>query len=189
MHSSIYADHILRSLALTVARNEVGAQRPVHELLASEGLTQQEYDLIATNPQYLRYVEGYKTDLKDNGYSFAAKSKVLAEDLLPTAYHLAKDKDTPSAVKVKILENLVEWADLKPKRTAEGLSGPQYGISIVINGTSMSAVSANPTKKAQDVVDISAATIQLPTAPPKLPSPIIFDEPDSYEYAGEDVYL
>lgn len=189
MHNSISADHVLKSLALTVARNDVGAMRPVHELLASEGLTQSEYDEIAKNPQFRRYVDAYANDLRDNGYSFAAKSKVLAEDLLPTAYHMARDPETPAAVRAKILENLVEWADLKPKRTAEVSGGPSYGISIVINGTTATAISTKHVKEAQDVQEKAQATLTLPAAAPKTPSAIVFDEPDSYEYAGEDIYI
>ena len=183
MHPSINSDAILRSLALSVARNNVGAARPIHEIIASEGLTQPEYDAMAANPQFQRYVEGYTTDLKENGYSFAAKSKVLAEDLLPTAYHMARDPETPAAVRAKILENLVEWADLKPKKTVDTGAQTAYGISIVINGA--------PALAAQQVIDVKATApvFTLPQAAPKAPSTIIFDEPDSHEYAGEDYLL
>lgn len=186
MHSSINADQLLRGLALAVARNEVGAQRPIDEVIAGEGLTRTEFANISANPMYKRYVESYVTDLKENGYSFAAKSKVLAEDLLPVAYHMARDDDVPAAVRAKLIENLVEWADLKPKRNVEATSGPSYGISIVINGTTATTVSAQP----HTIEAIpSEAIINLPAAPEKAPSAIVFDEPDSYEYAGEDHYL
>lgn len=183
MHSSIHADQLLRGLALAVARNQVGANRPIHEVIAGEGLTQTEYDAISTNPQFKRYVDAYVTDLSENGYSFAAKSKVLAEDLLPVAYHMARDNEVPAAVRAKLIENLVEWADLKPKKTIENAPGTGYGISIVINGQT-TTVSA-----AQKVIDVTPPVITLPAAPEKRPSLVLLDEPDGYEYAGEDIYV
>lgn len=81
---------------------------PIHGVIAGEGLTQTEYDQIAANPQYKRYLEAYTTELKENGFSFAAKSRVLAEDLLPVAYHMAKDPDVPAATRAKMIENLVD---------------------------------------------------------------------------------
>lgn len=173
MHSSIHADHVLRSLALAVARNQVGAMRPVQEILASEGLTQAEYDSISTNPQFQRYRDAYATELRDNGFSFAAKCKVLAEDLLPNMYHLARDPDVPAAVKAKIHENLVEWAELKPKNNVQATAGP--GFSITINLPRAEAVAA-PT----EVIENSPSmAVQTPTLLP-------FEEPEDYEYAGDD---
>jgi hypothetical protein len=187
--STITADTLLRSLALSIARNAVGAMRPLSEVLAAEGMVQSEYDLIAQNSQFKRYVDAYTADLKENGYSFAAKSKVLAEDLLPTAYHMARDPETPAAVRAKILENLVEWADLKPKKAQENNSGPGYGISIVINGVATTSQATSMVIDATTASQQPSITLDLPSAAEKLPSPIVLDEPETYEYAGEDIYL
>ena len=186
MHHSISSDAILRSLALSVARNNVGAARPIHEIITSEGLTQPEYDAMAANPQFQRYVDAYTTDLKENGYSFAAKSKVLAEDLLPTAYHMVLDPDTPAAVRAKILENLVEWADLKPKKTSEDAAGPGFSITFNIPGASVQATLAKP--PAADVIDVATVPelAAIPTFTTPQRTPIALSEPDDYEYGGED---
>ncbi len=179
MHSSINADHLLRSLALSVARNLVGAMRPTAEIIASEGLTQSEYDQIALNPQFQQYVEAYKGELKDTGFSFSAKSRVLAEDLLPSAYHMARDPDVPAAVRAKILENLVDWGDLKPKNSAGQAAGP--GFSITIN---IPTVGQTP---AQTIV-LEAETPQKPTEMPLVAEKqqILLIEDENYEYAGDD---
>jgi hypothetical protein len=179
MHPSINADHLLRSLALSVARNLVGAMRPTHEIIASEGLTQTEYDQIALNPQFQQYVEAYKTELKDTGFSFSAKSRVLAEDLLPSAYHMARDPDVPAAVRAKILENLVDWGDLKPKNSAGQAAGP--GFSITIN---IPTVGQTP---AQTIV-LEAETPQKPAEMPLVAEKqhILLIEDENYEYAGDD---
>lgn len=179
MHPSINADHLLRSLALSVARNLVGAMRPTHEIIASEGLTQTEYDQIVLNPQFQQYVEAYKTELKDTGFSFSAKSRVLAEDLLPSAYHMARDPDVPAAVRAKILENLVDWGDLKPKNTSNAGAGPGFSITINLPSTPNSApktlvLEAETPEKATEIAEIVQKT------------PILLAEDENYEYAGDD---
>ena len=154
--------------------------RPVQEILASEGLTQAEYDSITSNPQFQRYRDAYAKELKDSGFSFSAKCKVLAEDLLPNMYHLARDPDVPAAVKAKIHENLVEWAELKPKTNQPASTGP--GFSITFNIPTVGA----PTAQAI-VVEQPNETPKIEATAPKKAVSLPFFEPEDYEYAGEDV--
>jgi hypothetical protein len=189
--TAIRADVFLRELALAIARNQVGANAPVHEVLAAEGITQPEYDAISKNPTFKGYVTTFVKELTESGFSFAAKSRVLAEALLPDVYHLARDPDAPAATRLKAIEDIVEWGDLKPKRSAENAQGPGYSITINIPGALPTTVTAKA--PAADVVDAEDATeiptITLPRPRPPKASNILFDEPESYEYAGEDIYL
>jgi len=153
----------------------VGAARPVHEVIASEGVTQTEYDEIAKNPQFQRYVDSYSNDLRTNGFSFSAKAKVLAEDLLPTLYHMARDPDTPAAVRTKIAENFVEWADLKPKTNQNVPVGAGFSITINLPDTA--------SQPSQTLV----FEAETPKIAQKMPV-LSFDEDENYEYAGEDYY-
>ena len=189
MHPSINADHVLRSLALSVARNLVGAMRPTAEIIASEGLTQTEYDEIAKNPQFQQYVDAYKTELKDSGFSFSAKSRVLAEDLLPSAYHMARDPDVPAAVRAKILENLVDWGDLKPKNTANSSAGPGFSITINIPTVGQTpaktiVLEAENAENLQKTSKFDEDEIKMLGLPRK--QEISLAEGDDYEYAGDD---
>lgn len=184
MHNSINADQLLRSLALSVARNNVGAQLPLYSVLASEGLVQAEYDEIAKNPQFQTYVTQYEAELKEAGFSFAAKSRVLAEDLLPTAYHMARDPDVPAATRAKMIENLVEWGDLKPKNTNLQAQGPGFSITFNIPST--------PQTAPQTIVLEAETPEKPPVSDQKLTispqkAPILLAEGDDYEYAGDDV--
>lgn len=161
----------------------MGAMLPISAVLAGEGITQQEYSDIAVNPQFQRYVESYCAELKDNGFSIRAKAKILAEDLLADMYHLVRDTDQPAAARVKMFENFANLADVMPKKEAAVTTGPQFGVVINIPSEGLKLV-ADSSAAANHVVQ--APVIELPAAKPKLPSQIIFDEPDSYEYAGED---
>ena len=179
MNNSINADQVLRELALAVARNTVGAARPITEILASEGLTQSEYDAISANPQFKRYVDSYTKEMQESGFSFAAKSRILAEDLLPTAYHMVRDPDTPAAVRAKIIENFVEWGDLKPKNSAISTAGPGFSITINIPSTANSA-------KQTLVLEAETPEKPLKIAENVQKPALFFAEDENYEYAGDD---
>lgn len=180
MHSSINADQVLRELALAVARNAVGAALPIHTVIASEGLTQSEYDEITKNPLFQRYVEGYTKELKDNGFSIQAKSRLLAEDLLPTMYHLAKDPDAPAAARVKIFENFVELADAKPKTNINANVGS--GFSITINIPQVGQQAPQTLVLEAETVENVQKLHEKADSYPK----IELLEPEDYVYAGDD---
>ena len=170
--------------------------RPTHEIVAGEGLTQTEYDQIAANPQFQRYVDMYVKELKDSGFSFSAKARVLAEDLLPTLYHMAKDMDTPAAVRRQAITDIVEWAELKPKTNAVAASGP--GFSITINLPSMGnaapqtlildakATEIEPKTDENDEFLLETGDIGHLSAEKLHHAPILLAEPDDYVYAGDD---
>lgn len=162
MHPSIRADQNLRELALAEARNAVGPDEPLSVFLQQECLSPQEYAAIAANPTYQRYLKDFKAELTENGFSFASKARVLAEDLLADVYLMAKDPDTPAQMRVKTLENLVEWGRLAPKTTA--LDAPGAGFSITINlPTTGQTITVGSTGPAQ---------AQTPLTPPPAPTPL-----------------
>ena len=155
MHSGIYADALMRSVALAVSRNQVGANRPTTEVLASEGITQQEYNDLGSDPQFKRYVDAYTKELTESGFSFAAKSRLLAEDLLPMAYKMARDSDVPAPVRAKMIENLVEWGDLKPRKdTAQLAVGSGFSITINIPETAKKA------SLESNIIDITPESVE-----------------------------
>lgn len=184
MHASITADQLLRSLALSIARNNVGAMLPLHTVLAAEGLVQAEYDEIAKNPQFQTYVTQYEADLKEQGFSFAAKSRVLAEDLLPTAYHMARDPDVPAATRAKMIENLVEWGDLKPKNSSNQLAGPGFSITFNIPSTQNTPVQTVVFEA--ETPEKPLETDQKLTISAPKPPLFVLEEPEDYVYAGDD---
>jgi hypothetical protein len=191
MRSAVLADNILRELALAVARNNVGAMRPLQEVAAGEGLTLTEYNEIAKNPQFLRYVDVYTTEMKDSGFSFAAKARILAEDLLPHAYHMAKDIDVPAPVRMKAIENLVEWGDLKPKNTQFNQGGPSFSITISLPDSTAGKghiITVDHSPQSSDTelsTDLSTAPLLGNDRHPLVP--VDFFESDDYEYAGDDI--
>lgn len=189
MHSGIYADALMRSVALAVSRNQVGANRPITEVLASEGITQQEYNDLGSDPQFTRYVDAYTKELTESGFSFAAKSRLLAEDLLPMAYKMARDSDVPAPVRAKMIENLVEWGDLKPRKdTAQLAVGNGFSITINI---------PEPVKKASkesNIIDITPESVEEEENNPQESveceeTDLIAQNVHSSVYLGEEVHV
>lgn len=186
MHSGIYADALMRSVALAVSRNQVGANRPITEVLASEGITQQEYNDLGSDPQFTRYVDAYTKELTESGFSFAAKSRLLAEDLLPMAYKMARDSDVPAPVRAKMIENLVEWGDLKPRKdTAQLAVGNGFSITINI---------PEPTKKTSidsNIIDITPESVEEADNNPQesVETDLIAQNVHSSVYLGEEVHV
>jgi hypothetical protein len=134
MQNAVRADLFIQSLALSVARNQVGAALPIGQVLKSEGLTLTEYQDIEANPIYQAYLTRYVGELTESGFSFESKCRVLAEDLLPSFYHMARDPDIPAPVRAKVVENLVKWANLEPKTDVKVGSGTGFSINIVLPG-------------------------------------------------------
>lgn len=194
MHSAIDADSIMKSVALAIARNQVGANRPVTEILPSEGITQLEYNEMVANPVFTRYLEAYTTELVDSGFSFAAKCRVLAEDLLPDAYKMVRDPDVPAAVRSKVIENLVDWANLKPKKDVAVQTGAGFSINIVFpdkdgNATPPEKVVSTQTAAPQPIIienEPQQAQIEQKTKK-TVDISGIFDDDEDYIYADEEL--
>ena len=96
-----------------------------------------DFEYYLTDKVFAGYVKAYSTELQENGFSFSAKCRVLAEDALKSMYQIAKDDEAPAAARVKSVENLVEWAGLGKKAQNDlqtGGGGPKYQLVINFSG-------------------------------------------------------
>ena len=211
----VIEDTQLRTIALTLARNSLGANVPVEHLLPAIGIDEDEYEALCDNEQFNFYVEAYTKELRENGFSFSAKARILAEDLLPDAYKMAKDREISPAVRAKMIENLVDWGDLKPKNTNANIA-PGSGFSITINlptgqqhvikDVENAEIVENKPKKAKKLDKKAEKTPEIGLNIPVLDTVVVpktsgidadlvkekladlFDEGDDYIYAGDDVH-
>ena len=132
MNENLMHEDRLRMLALAVARNRVGPDDPVEEVLAREGVTPQEFDRLLADPVFTKHVKSFVAELEASGFSFASKCRVLAEDVVHSLYHLARNEDEPAAARVKAVENLVEWGGLASK-AAQAQTPGAGAYQLVIN--------------------------------------------------------
>lgn len=133
MFPTITNDDHLRSLALAVAQNRVGADDPIEDVLARECVDPQEFTRILDNRTFKKYLNDYVKEFTANGFSFAAKSRVLAEDAIQSVYLIAKDADQPAAARIKAVENLVSWGGLAPPPALAGQNGGAPAFHITFN--------------------------------------------------------
>lgn len=97
-----------RGLALDLALESA----PLPEILATYNLTAVDLQRILKNAAFKRELEGYREELKTDGFSFRQKAKAQAEAYLGTAWQMVHDPSTPSAVKADLIKNTVRWAQL-----------------------------------------------------------------------------
>lgn len=133
MFPTITNDDHLRSLALAVAQNRVGPDDPIEDVLARECVDPHEFAKVMDNKTFKKYLNDYVKEFTVNGFSFAAKSRVLAEDAIQSVYHIAKDADQPAAARIKAVENLVNWGGLAPVMQVGAANGGAPAFHITFN--------------------------------------------------------
>lgn len=110
---------------------------------------------LIQNPLFLKQLEQYKQELEASGMSFRMKARVLAEDLLPEAYVIAKDTMYPAAVRADMIQWMTKIADLEPVK-ANGKDVAQVGgfsLQILFAG-------GTPAVERSSVAGDSAVTIE-----------------------------
>jgi len=175
-----FEDH-LKSLAMAVARNKVGANDPISTVLLRENISPTDFAAFEKDGVFQRYVLAFTKELEENGFSFAAKCRVLAEDAIQSMYLMAKDDETPAAARVKAVENLVEWSGLAAKSKVDAASNAAPGFHITFNiptpqaektitldatdATPTFSVSFTPTDQAPTPVTVEAEYVQTSVLP------------------------
>ena len=134
-------DHI-KTLALTVARNRVGAGDPIEDVLLREGVDPSDFAALLSDKAFKVYLTQYVAELRESGFSFAAKCRVLAEDAVGDIYHLIKDPEAPAAARIKGLENLVGWAGIGARPDQNVAQGAGFSITFNIPSTGATPINA-----------------------------------------------
>ena len=179
----------LQSLAMALARNEVGPKLPIRDVLAAEGVSESFADTALTDPIFQNLLKKYKVELTENGFSFQAKCRVIAEDVLSTHYAIIQDKDVPAAVRVKAIENVVKWGDLEPSTAmANKNTGPMFSIKISLPQPNASTIHVNaealsPQQTAGIMLDFAQKAKEITSNLPEQPAliDVEFDDSDAYE--------
>lgn len=162
----VYQELDQQQLALTLARNQVGAKLPVKEVLEAEGVSLDMMEKLMADRLFTADVKRMAKELTENGFGFAAKSRVLAEDLLKTTYAIATDVDVAANTRLKAVENLVKWGDLEPKTSSQATtSGPGFTIQIVVPNHLQEAAIAEGVRdtlanRTPVVIDVEPETVE-----------------------------
>lgn len=126
----------LEHLAMALARNRVGNKLPMKEVLEADMISIEFAEMAMKDPLFVAKTKRYTKDLMDNGFSFKEKARIIAEDGLLIAHKILHDNIAPANVRLKALENLVEWSDLAPKDITPinlNQAGPAFSINIMLD--------------------------------------------------------
>lgn len=144
MHiKQIRSDEDIKRLALIVARNHVGPNDPIDEVLAEFGEDPSALADLLDDPVFKKYVKQYTQELQDKGLSFKLKSRLLAEDALAVIYGMVNDPDMPAVARLRAFELLAKYGgydvdlNVQEKETLSKMgvraeSGPTFSITFNI---------------------------------------------------------
>lgn len=116
------------------------------DILARHKYTTADLLKFNTDPVFLKKVDGYRTEIRDNGVTFKMKARAQAEELLTTSWVLIHSPDVSPAVKADLIKSTVRWAGLESKSTEENTNSTG-GVRITINlaGQDVTTVVEPPT--------------------------------------------
>ena len=143
-HTPLAAD--ANTIAFAQARNECGEKLPITDVLAALGVDPAAPGVRAllTSQLFKAAYAGYVRELKESGESFKLKARVQAEELLRTQWSIIHDRDAPASVRMKGIENVVEWADLKPKKTPDAPAPAAISITIDLGNATPTVIDVTP---------------------------------------------
>lgn len=135
------------AIAYALARNECGAKLPLADVLETIGIPKSTpglRNMLGSDAFKVRYA-AFVRELTESGESFRMKARIQAEELLAVQWDIVQNANTPANVRMDGIKSLVEWADLKPKKAAEGASNaPQISIHIDLGGDKPEAIDITP---------------------------------------------
>lgn len=110
------------------------------------------WEMISTNPAFLRAVEAQRKELEANGWVLVAKAKLGAELIQDELIRIGASANTTPAQKLAIYEALCKTGDVLPKQKVnQGATGPAFSISINLDPATVRA-----SVKKVDVIDVDA---------------------------------
>lgn len=94
---------------------------------------------LLQSEQFGRTLDKISKEVREQGLSFRAKARAMAEDLLPEAYAIATDELASSAVRADLIQWITRVADLEPAPKEKG-GGPGgsggFSMTVVFAGDS-----------------------------------------------------
>jgi hypothetical protein len=105
------------------------------KILAYYGLSEAEYDKLTDSLNFRKDLSRWQQEVTKEGFTLKLKSLGYAEELLPDLHTIFKSVDTPSQIKVKIMELLLGVAGVATKSEPEtpGALASMNPVQININ--------------------------------------------------------
>jgi hypothetical protein len=104
---------------------------PLKVIMQQYGVDKHTMRRLAQHPPFIMALKNFKREIAEQGVTFRMKAKMMSEDLLETAYLMAKNPQVPSSVRTDNIKSIVKWADLEPKKDSDsGAGGATFNLQI-----------------------------------------------------------
>jgi len=128
LHHTKWSDRLAFDVALALE----GSGESMDEIKDRHHVTASDLLVFNKDPVFLKTVDRYREDIRDNGITFKLKARAQAEELLTTSWGLIHSPDVSPAVKADLIKSTVKWAGLETKGDEDG-GGAAGGVKININ--------------------------------------------------------
>jgi len=110
-----------------------GSGDDVNDILQRYQISPNRYIELTRSPVFLKELQKYREDIRDNGLTFKVKARVMAEQLLPKTYSMIYDPDVAPTVQADLIKSVARWAGYDQPKLPNQQQDDKPGFSIVIN--------------------------------------------------------
>jgi hypothetical protein len=142
-----------------------GAKNPI-EIFARYKIDEATATQLLQNTLFTKQIVAYRDELEASGMSYRMKARVLAEDLLPEAYEIAKDTTYPASVRADMIQWMTKIADLEPVKS-NGKDVAQVGgfsLQILFAGQQPQTIEGTVLPQAIEAREMARQSATEPTA-------------------------
>lgn len=130
----------------------VWKELPPLEVFAKHGLTTDQAIVLLKNEAFAKSLREATAYVADQGLSFRARARAIAEEVLGDAYDIITDPDMPASVRADLIKWSAEMGDLEPaKKKDDAGSGPVTPFALHISFTGVGDPAG------QRVIDVTPA--------------------------------
>lgn len=105
----------------------------VSEICKEYGIGREELEALVANPMFRAEFEAARDIRTEKGGAFRLKAQLMAERMLEELYKIGMDKEVGPAIRVKIANDIIEYAGRQPAKPAPGAGDMANALQININ--------------------------------------------------------
>lgn len=141
-------------IALAIARNHIGEELPIVNLLPMLGISAERFMSLGNNASFKAMVQSYRAELEKDHEGIRIKSAIALEDCIPVMHRVIHDRDTPPAAVVSGVKQLADMAGVSKDEKVQ--AGAGFSISIDLSGLEAFAKKMDEQQAGKTVIEIQA---------------------------------
>lgn len=102
-------------------------------VFARHNMTAEQAAALIQTAEFTALLAEAEKEIQQNGMSFKAKARALAEDLLPYAYEIATDDLAAGTVRADLIQWFARMAGYEPPKNDGKQTGGAGGLNLTIN--------------------------------------------------------